>query len=235
MEQLRKKAEMLNIKLTGQQLDQFQLYYEMLIEKNKVMNLTAITGYDEVIDKHFLDSILLGKVMDLQKSISVIDVGTGAGFPGIPLKLVYPELKVTLLDSLNKRVGFLREVISALNLKGITAIHGRAEDIGRRPEYREQYTLCVSRAVANLSILSEYCLPFVKVSGCFVAYKSMQAKDETMEAQRAIELLGGSLKDIASVTIPESEINRQLVLIEKKDPTPERYPRRAGAAAKAPL
>lgn len=235
MEQLKRKAEQLNIVLNDLQLHRFQIYYEMLIEKNKVMNLTAITEYDEVIDKHFIDSIMLGKVMDLSGNLSVIDVGTGAGFPGIPLKIAFPNIQMTLLDSLNKRVGFLNEVIEALELTNIEAIHSRAEDGGQNIRYREQYDLCVSRAVANLSTLSEYCLPFVKKSGYFVSYKSAQIQDELFQSKHAIKILGGRLQDVQMVDIPETEIARQFVRIQKIGNTPKIYPRKAGTASKNPL
>lgn len=235
MERLRRKAEQLNIQLDDNQLEQFRVYYEMLVEKNKVMNLTAITEFEEVLDKHFIDSILLGTVMELKWNSSVIDVGTGAGFPGIPLKIVYPHLRITLLDSLNKRVNFLNEVIHGLELTDITAIHSRAEDGARNSLYRESFDLCVSRAVANLSTLSEYCLPFVKKSGYFVSYKSSQIQAELEQAERAVSVLGGKLESVQSVTLPESDIIRQLVCIRKMKNTPKAYPRKAGTAAKQPI
>lgn len=235
MERLRRRAEQLNIQLDDNQLEQFRMYYEMLVEKNKVMNLTAITEFEEVLDKHFIDSILLGTVMELKWNSSVIDVGTGAGFPGIPLKIVYPHLRITLLDSLNKRVNFLNEVIHGLELTDITAIHSRAEDGARNPLYRESFDLCVSRAVANLSTLSEYCLPFVKKSGYFVSYKSSQIQAELEQAERAVSVLGGKLESVQSVTLPESDIIRQLVCIRKMKNTPKAYPRKAGTAAKQPI
>lgn len=235
MEALRRKAEQLNINLKDNQLQQFQIYYEMLIEKNKVMNLTAITEYDAVIDKHFVDSILLGSICNLSDSLSVIDVGTGAGFPGIPLKIAFPELQVTLLDSLNKRVNFLNEIIDALGLTGIEAVHSRAEDAGRSLRYRDKYDLCVSRAVANLSTLSEYCLPFVKRGGYFISYKSMEIQEELRQAEHAVAILGGKLEAVVPVELPGSEITRQFIRILKKKNTPKEYPRKAGTASRTPL
>ena len=172
--QFHKDLEELHIILSDSQIEQFLIYYEMLIEKNKVMNLTAITEFDEVMKKHFIDSLSLVKAYDSRDNlpISVIDIGTGGGFPGIPLKITFPHLKVTLMDSLNKRVDFLKEVIEELGLSDIDVIHGRAEDFAKPGQLREQYDLCVSRAVANLSVLSEYCLPYVKVGGKFISYKS---------------------------------------------------------------
>lgn len=235
MKELQIKAEQLQIVLTEQQCQQFQTYYEILIEKNKVMNLTAITEYEEVIDKHFLDSILLGTVMDLSGDMSVIDVGTGAGFPGIPLKIAYPNLKITLLDSLNKRVKFLNEVIEELGLTDIEAVHARAEEGARKQEYREQFDLCVSRAVANLSTLSEYCLPFVKKSGCFVSYKSSQIEEELQQSKKAVKILGGKIRNVEEKQLPDTDIIRQFVMIEKIGATPKAYPRKAGTASKTPL
>lgn len=224
-----------NITLSDKQKRQFSTFYEMLVEKNKVMNLTAITEFDEVIEKHFLDSVSLSEVIDLRKKLSVLDMGTGAGFPGIPLKIVFPELKMTLADSLNKRIGFLNEVIEELKLEEITAIHARAEELAKNPEYREQYDLCVSRAVANLSTLSEYCLPFVSISGKFVSYKSGDILEEVEEAKKAVFLLGGQIEEVHRFTFGENDLYRSFVLIEKVKKTPKAYPRKAGTPSKQPL
>ena len=227
--------EKMNISLSDKQLQQFMTYYEMLIEKNKVMNLTAITDFDEVVEKHFVDSVSLIQVVDLHQPLKVIDLGTGAGFPGIPLKIVFPELNVVLADSLNKRLVFLNEVIDALGLTEIYTVHGRAEDLARMPEYREQFDLCVSRAVANLATLSEYCLPYVKTGGTFISYKSGTVQEEAEEAEKAINILGGQVKDITYFKLPDSEIDRSLVIINKKKSTPGKYPRKAGTPLKEPL
>lgn len=238
----KKDLEELHITLSDVQFGQFMKYYELLIEKNKVMNLTAITEFDEVMKKHFVDSLSLVKVCDLNGTFSLIDVGTGAGFPGIPLKIAFPNLKITLLDSLQKRVGFLQEVIDELGLTGIEAVHGRAEDFAKPGQLREAFDLCVSRAVANLSVLSEYCLPYVKVGGSFISYKSdkvsietEQNKTEIEQAEHAISVLGGRLVTQEGFTLPFSDIYRNLIVIKKCRPTPKQYPRKAGTASKKPL
>ena len=227
------ELEKLSVTLSQKQIEQFEKYYEMLIEKNKVMNLTAITEFDEVLEKHFLDSVSLIRAKDLHQPITVLDLGTGAGFPGIPLKIVFPELKVTLADSLNKRVLFLQEVIDELQLENIEAVHGRAEDLARDKIYREQYDLVVSRAVANLSTLSEYCLPFVKIGGKFISYKSGDCEEEVAAAKRAVFLLGGKIKETMKFELGES--GRSFIKIEKVKGTPKTYPRKAGTPSKKPL
>ena len=225
----------LGIHLTDTQVNQFETYYELLVEWNKVMNLTGITEYDEVMQKHFVDSLSIVKVADLGQCKKVLDMGTGAGFPGIPIKIVYPHLEVVLLDSLNKRIKFLNEVIGKLGLSGITAIHGRAEDYAKQKEYREMFDLCVSRAVANLASLSEYCIPYTMLHGNFISYKSGSIEDELQNAKNAVFLLGGKMKDTVKFTLPGSDIERSLVVIEKVKKTPGKYPRKAGLPAKEPI
>lgn len=229
----RNSMNSIGIELTNSQLNAFETYYDMLIDRNKVMNLTAITEFDEVMDKHFLDSIYLFRSIELKADYKLIDIGTGAGFPGIPLKIVFPELKITLLDSLNKRVGFLNDVIDELNLNDIEAIHGRAEDIARDKAYRASYDIAVSRAVANLSTLSEYCLPFVKIGGKFVSYKSGDCADEVDNAKAAIHLLGGKINKIDEFSY--SNNSRSFIVIDKVMNTSNKYPRKAGLPSKKPL
>ncbi len=229
----RNSMNSIEIELTNSQLNAFETYYDMLIDRNKVMNLTAITEFDEVMDKHFLDSVYLFRSIELKADYKLIDIGTGAGFPGIPLKIVFPELKITLLDSLNKRVGFLNDVIDELNLNDIEAIHGRAEDIARDKTYRASYDIAVSRAVANLSTLSEYCLPFVKIGGKFVSYKSGDCADEVDNAKAAIHLLGGKINKIDEFSY--SNNSRSFIVIDKVMNTSNKYPRKAGLPSKKPL
>lgn len=223
------------IELDDIKLEQFHKYYELLIEWNKNINLTAITEYGDVLTKHFLDSLAIVKAIDCKRTYSLIDVGTGAGFPGIPIKIVFPNIKVTLLDSLKKRVNFLDEVIKNLSLTDIEAIHGRAEDFAKEDKLREQYDISVSRAVANLSTLSELCLPYVNVNGKFIAYKSEKADIELIEAQNAIQILGGGNIEKIPFLLPGTEFERNIIVIDKIINTPSKYPRKSGKPEKSPL
>ena len=230
-----KQLKELEIDLSEKQLQQLSEYYELLIRWNKVMNLTGLTEYGDVYEKHFLDSLSLVKVIDLQKTERVIDIGTGAGFPGIPIKIAFPHLQITLLDSLKKRIGFLNEVVEKLGLEEVETIHGRAEDFARDKQYREVYDLGVSRAVADLSVLSEYCLPYVKTGGSFIAYKSDTAEEEIKKSEPAIQVLGGKIETVLKFQLPETEIGRSFVRIDKIEATSNKYPRKAGVPLKKPL
>lgn len=232
---LEQKLGELGIKQDQNQLERFHKFYQLLIEWNKVMNLTGITEYEDVVEKHFVDSLSIIKAVDLSRIHTVIDVGTGAGFPGIPLKIAFPHLRVVLLDSLNKRIKFLDEVISQLGLTEIRTIHGRAEEYARKEEYREQFDLCVSRAVSNLSTLSEYCLPYIQVGGIFVPYKSGEIDDEVEQSKKAVRILGGNIKEVMKFELPGTDIHRSFVLIHKEQHTQKKYPRKAGIPAKEPL
>lgn len=232
----------IGVELSDDQTRMFGRYYEMLIEKNKVMNLTTITEFNDVVIKHFVDSlscVLLQPEFDISSQFrsgaSVIDVGTGAGFPGIPLKIVFPEVKLTLLDSLNKRVDFLRDVCTELKLSDVSFIHARAEDAAHDKNLRDSFNFCVSRAVANLSTLSEYCLPFVKTHGFFLSYKSEKADEEISSAKNALAVLGGSISIEKKFDLPGTDYSRTLVLIKKDRGTPKIYPRKAGTPSKKPL
>lgn len=225
----------LGITLDENQKKQFTDFYEYLVEKNKVMNLTGITEFQEVLIKHFLDSLACVKAVDMSRIKRIMDIGTGAGFPGVPLKIAFPHLETCLLDSLKKRVNFLEETFQMLKLENITAIHGRAEEYAKNKQYRETYDLCVSRAVSNLATLSEYCLPYVKTGGYFISYKSGTVQEEVEQAQKAVKILGGKIQDVVYFQLPDSEIQRSLVVIEKIKATPGRYPRKAGTPLKEPL
>lgn len=225
----------LGISLTGQQSEQLYEYYRLLVEWNSFMNLTGITEFSEVVQKHFVDSLSIVKVKNMNDVDNLIDVGTGAGFPGLPLKIVFPHLKVTLLDSLNKRIDFLNAVIEKTGLTGIETIHGRAEDFAKPGLKREIYDLCVSRAVANLATLSEYCLPYVKIGGEFIPYKSGEVADELQDAKSAVFLLGGKVESCENFDLPGSDIHRSLVRIKKVGGCPKKYPRKAGMPSKVPL
>lgn len=230
-----KGTKQLGITLSEKQIQQFVRYYELLVEWNSFMNLTAITEYEEVMEKHFLDSLAAVKVCDFHQVKSLIDIGTGAGFPGIPLKIAFPHLEVVMLDSLNKRIKFLNEVINQLGLENIRTIHGRAEDYAKQKEYREQFDVCVSRAVANLSTLSEYCIPYVKKTGEFISYKSGKIEEEVEKARNAVLILGGKISRIEKFCLADTDMERSFIIISKEKKTHEKYPRKAGMPSKEPL
>lgn len=228
------------ITVSDTQLDQMARFYEMLIERNKVMNLTTITDPEEAARLHFVDSLMILKYLPLEEDgLSLVDVGTGAGFPGIPLKILRPGLHVTLVDSLAKRLSFLEEVIEALGLReegSIVTAHGRAEDLaGRKGALRERFDVATARAVAALPVLAEYCLPFVKTGGTFVAYKTETAKAEVADAKHALQELNGRVRAVEHYTLPDSDVSRSLIFFDKTDKTPAKYPRQAGTPSKKPL
>lgn len=223
----------LKIDISEAQIEKFKKYSAMLKEWNEKMNLTAVVDDDGISVKHFLDSILPLSAIDMSEVKSVIDVGTGAGFPGLPLKICRTDIEVTLLDSLNKRINFLNAVKNELGLDNVVCIHGRAEELGKKAEYRECYDAVVSRAVANLTMLSEYCLPFAKVGGMFLALKADGAENEIKAAEPMIKALGGKVEDICKVSLPQSDILRYIVVIRKIKNTPNKFPRRADKIKKS--
>ena len=213
----------------------FIVYTELLKEWNKKINITSIEDDEEIYIKHFIDSVLLLNEDNINENKTIIDVGTGGGFPGLPLKIINNNYKLTLLDSLRKRIDFLSEVTKALELNDVKLIHGRAEDYGQNKEYRECYDICVSRAVAPLNVLSEYCIPFVRVGGYFAAFKSDNISQEISNSDNAIKKLGGKIKEIREIYLPGTDIIRKIVIIEKIDTTKIKYPRKAGKPSKDPL
>lgn len=235
LEHFKRQLLQWNIELSKIQEQQLLTYYKMLVEWNSFMNLTAITEFEDVFEKHFLDSISLVTVYDISEKHSIIDIGTGAGFPGLVLKIMFPNIEITLMDSLNKRIKFLDAVIENLGLQHVNTIHGRCEDLARKEGFREKFDVCVSRAVANLRTLSEYALPFVKVGGQFISYKSEKLAEELASAENAISLLGGKVKTQKSFYLPETDIFRNLLVIDKMSKTDKRFPRKAGVPAKEPL
>lgn len=229
-EEMQKK---LDIKLNVEQLEKFYKYMGLLIEWNEKMNLTAITEPNEIILKHFVDSLTILK--EINDNSKVVDVGTGAGFPGIPLSIANESLKITLVDSLNKRLIFLQEVIEKLELKNVEIIHSRAEDFGQNKKYRENFDFATSRAVANLSTLSEYLIPLVKINGKCICMKASDVEEEINQAKNAINVLGGTIEKIEEFKLPESDIGRTIIVINKQKNTPIKYPRKAGTPSKEPI
>lgn len=224
----------LDISYNDIQIDLVNRFYEMLIERNKVMNLTRITDKKEFYEKHILDSLLVCKINDLRNK-KIIDIGTGAGFPGIPVKIFFPETDMVLLDSLNKRLVFIDDVINELHLESVITVHGRAEELGHDKRFRDSFDIVLSRAVADLSVLSELCIPFVKVNGLFISYKSSDTDEEILNAENAIHILSGSAAEVINIKIPNSDISRRFVKIKKEKPTQKTYPRKPGTPARYPL
>jgi 16S rRNA (guanine527-N7)-methyltransferase len=230
---LKDKAELYGFHLSDMQANQLIKYFELMAEKNKDVNLTRIIEFDEVVEKHFVDSMMGAAYLNMSDIASVIDIGTGAGFPGIPLKILYPDIKLTMIDSVSKKISFINEAAEKIHLKNVEALHVRAEDLARDPMYRERYDLCVSRAVANLSTLSEYALPFVKVGGVFLAYKSDQCEEEISNSKNAVSMLGGEFGKINQFSI--FGFGRTIIEIRKVKKTARMYPRKAGVPSKKPL
>ncbi len=234
-EYLSKLTSQMEISLSEEQLEQFQKLYDFMIEKNRVMNLTAITDERDVVVKHFVDSISLLKYFSLEKFATIIDVGTGAGFPGIPLAIMFPDISFTLMDSLHKRIRYLEELSELLLLKNVRCIHARAEELGRDPQHREKYDVCVSRAVASLPVLLEYCIPFVKRNGYFISYKSVMAEDELLKSEKAQKQLCCTLQDKKDFSIPDTDYNRCFLIFQKEKEMSKRYPRQNGIPKKNPI
>lgn len=232
-ESVKKETNKLEIKLSEEQQEKFYQYFKLLIEWNEKINLTAITLPEEVITKHFIDSLTILRY--IKKDDSIVDIGTGAGFPGIPLKIVNDDLKITLVDSLNKRINFLNDVITELKLERIEAIHGRAEEFGKNRIYREKFDISVSRAVARLNVLVEYLLPTVKIGGKCICMKGPDCSGEINEAKKAIELLGGEIESVEEFALLETDIKRTVIVINKIKNTPNKFPRKAGTPAKYPV
>ena len=235
IDDLKDCADKFNITITDDELAKFDKYFRLLIEWNEKINLTAITEPHEVAVKHMIDSLSCHDEKIFAENAHIIDVGTGAGFPGIPLKIYRPDLKVTLLDSLQKRIKFLDEVIITLGLKDITCVHARAEEGARQKQHREKYDVAVSRAVARLSVLAEYTLPYVKVGGCLVALKGAKFAEEADEAKRDVAMLGGEIEDVRPIHLPTLDDKRAIIIVRKTKPTPKTYPRKAGTPERKPL
>ncbi|MBE5927998.1 MAG: 16S rRNA (guanine(527)-N(7))-methyltransferase RsmG [Lachnospiraceae bacterium] len=231
---IKEQVSKLHINLSDEKCEQFVQFYNMLIEYNSKCNLTSITDFEDVVLKHFVDSLSIVNIIDMNSECTVVDVGTGGGFPGIPLKIAFPTIKLTMIDSLDKRITFLNNVIKELSLFNTCAIHTRAEEYGHT-KARDSFDICVTRAVSNLSVISEYCLPLVKPGGCFIPYKSGAIKEEIDKYEIAVEELGGVIDDVAIFELPDSDIMRSLCLIYKDGDTPKKYPRKNGIPLKRPL
>lgn len=232
-DRIKEEISKIGIEISDAQAAQFEMYYKMLVETNKLMNLTAITEFEDVLGKHFVDSLSISGKMNLNKVRNMVDVGTGAGFPGIPIKIVYPHIHLTLVDSLGKRVKFLCDVVDKLGLEDVECVHSRTEDLARNKSYREKFDLCTARAVASLNVLSEYCLPYVKIGGVFAAFKSGNASEEIEGAESAVTILGGKI--INTDVFELYDFKRSIVQIKKIKKTPMQYPRKAGTPSKNPL
>ncbi|MDB4866334.1 MAG: rsmG [Cohnella sp.] len=217
------------------QLDQFEAYYRLLVEWNEKMNLTGITEREQVYEKHFYDSLTAARVTDFGTAASVADIGSGAGFPSIPLKIVFPHLQVTIVDALAKRIRFLEEVADILELKEVRCIHGRAEEAARTPEHRDRYDIVTARAVARLSVLNEFCLPFVRIGGLFIAMKGSEVEQEVEESRYSADRLNGSIRNVQHLILPGEGSERHLITFVKTGPTPKAYPRKPGIPLKEPL
>lgn len=232
---LNEACQRMGLSFDESKYNKFIKYKDLVKEWNEKINLTAITDDEEIIKKHFIDSIKVYKCDYVKDAKSIIDVGTGGGFPGIPMRIVKEDSSIVLLDSLNKRINFLNEVIEQLNLPDIRTIHGRAEDFAQTPEYRQKFDLAVSRAVANLTVLLEFCLPYVKVGGCFVALKGPAIEEELKDAEVALKVLGGKVEEIIEVDIEGSDLKHNLLVVKKIKDTPKKYPRKAGMVTKNPI
>ena len=235
IEQFQSSLQEKGISLNNKQLDQFETYFSTLVEWNEKMNLTAITEKAEVYLKHFYDSITASFYFDFSKPFHLCDVGAGAGFPSIPLKIVYPHIEVTIVDSLNKRISFLNHLATVLQLENVHFVHDRAETFGVNPAYRESFDVVTARAVARMSVLSEFCLPLAKVGGHFIAMKALHANDELEMGQKAITTLGGKVEKVHTFTLPMEDSERNILIIKKEKQTPKKYPRKPGTPGKSPI
>src|SRR6056297_845927 len=235
IEYLENLLKKIDFEYTEDAINEFEKYKDLIIEWNKKINITSIDSEEEIYLKHFIDSIIIKKYVIIKKGSKTIDIGTGGGFPGIPLKLIDNDMRITLLDSLNKRIKFLNEVVKELNLEEVECIHARAEELGQDKNYREKYDYGFSRAVASLNVLLEYSLPFIKKNGLFIAFKGSNFKDEIQESKNALNILGGEIIDIKEYSLPETDISRSMIVVKKIKDIPKKYPRKPGTPNKKPL